>query len=209
MIAMKMTTKSFIAAAFLLSIGLTRAEVKMPAIFGDHMVLQQGTKIPVWGWASPGETVTVTFGGKTVATTAAADGSWRVDLPRVSAANATPQNLDIAGTNSVTFHDVLVGDVWLASGQSNMEFGIGNVEQPAVEIAKANEPKLRLFCAPKATALTPQKDLGAPATASSANGLSAHPKPSAMAGPWNGFSAVAYYFGREIQHVHQSPRRHH
>jgi sialate O-acetylesterase len=186
--------------AFLLSLGLAQADVKMPAIFGDHMVLQQGAKLPVWGTASPGEKITVSLDAMTATTTAAPDGSWRIDLPPVPQADSTPQTLTIAGTNTIIFHDVLIGDVWIASGQSNMEFGIGNVEQGPAELAKANEPQLRLFCVAKLTALTPQKDLPP------GNNLIGHwvvctPETVGKAGPWSGFSAVGYYFGREIQHA--------
>jgi sialate O-acetylesterase len=200
MIAKQMIRSSFVLAiSFLAALQPAPAAIKMPAIFGDHMVLQEDTKIPVWGWAAAGETVTVTFGGKSVATTTAADGTWRIDLPPVPA-NTAPQTLTIAGADSVTFQDVVVGDVWLASGQSNMDFGIGNVEHAADEIAKANEPQLRLFCVPHATSLTPLKDL-APATGDIGKWVVCSPDTVVKAGPWSGFSAVAYYFGREIQHA--------
>jgi sialate O-acetylesterase len=172
------------------------AAVTMPAIFGDHMVLQQELKIPVWGWAAPGEKVTVTLGAQSVSSTADANGDWRVDLPPLTVAAATvPQTMTVAGTNTLTFQDVVVGDVWVASGQSNMEFGIGNVEHGADEIAKANEPGLRLFRVPNAPSLTPQKDIG-PGT----HWVVCTPENIMKNGGWNGFSAVAYYFGRDIQH---------
>src|SRR5262249_43060807 len=101
-----------------------RAEVKVPAAFGDHMVLQQGVAVPVWGTAAPGEQVTVKFRGQEVQATAGKDGKWQVKL---EAMKATPKQkgteLVVAGAkNSVTFQDVLVGEVWLCSGQSNMEW---------------------------------------------------------------------------------------
>ena len=98
-----------------------KADVKPAQIFGDHMVLQEGAKLPVWGTADPGEKVTVTFGTSTGSAAAATDGTWRVDLPAVPESTAA-QVLTVAGKNTVTFQDVLVGDVWFASGQSNMGF---------------------------------------------------------------------------------------
>src|SRR5882724_6522415 len=100
-----------------------KADVRLPAIFGDHMVLQQKAKLPVWGWASPGEKITVMFGKQKQTTTAAADGTWHVNLKAVDP-NSEAGTLTVAGNNTLTFTDVLVGDVWVASGQSNMEFGI-------------------------------------------------------------------------------------
>src|SRR5471032_3357650 len=93
-----------------------RADVKLPAIFGDHMVLQQEAKLPVWGWADPGEKIIVTFGAAKAETTAGADGKWRADLPAVPA-GTPPGTLVVAGKNTITLSDVLVGEVWLCSGQ--------------------------------------------------------------------------------------------
>ncbi|MDD5261193.1 MAG: sialate O-acetylesterase [Methylacidiphilales bacterium] len=180
----------------------TTAEVKMPAIFGDHMVLQQEAKIPVWGWAAPGENVKVTLGAQTATATADANGDWRVDLAPLPANGtvAAPQVLTIAGANTLTFQDVLVGDVWIASGQSNMEFGLAHLGQPDV-IAKADEPQLRLFTVPKAFYATPQKDIGpVPADSLLGKWQVCTPETVAKDGSWQGFSAVAYFFGREIQH---------
>ena len=184
------------------------ANVTMPAIFGDHMVLQQDCKLAVWGWADPGEKVTVTVGKQTGTATADSGGSWRVDLAPVSSTGATavPQTLVVAGKNTITFHDVLIGDVWIASGQSNMEFGVGMLEHPAEEIAKANEPMLRLFCVPKGGSLTPLRDI-IPTGDFPYMGkwFVCTPEGLAKSGTNNGFSAVAYYFGREIQHAADHP----
>src|SRR5271155_3661050 len=94
------------------------ADVRMPAIFGDHMVLQQDRNIPISGWADPGETITLTLGQGKASATAGVDGKWRAELPP-SSTQATPVTLTVSGKNTLTFTDVLVGDVWLASGQSN------------------------------------------------------------------------------------------
>ena len=123
---------------------VTQADVKMPGIFSDHMVLQQGMEIPVWGWADAGEAVTVTLGAQVVKTKAGADGKWRIDLEK-TAANHQPQRLAVAGKNTVTIEDVLVGEVWLCSGQSNMEFGVLSIKKPE----ELNDPELRVFASRK------------------------------------------------------------
>ena len=158
-----------------------RADVTVPAIFGDHMVLQEEMKVPVWGLADPGEKVTVTAGTNTATATADKDGLWRVDLAPFP--SGTPaQTLTIAGRNTLTFQDVQIGEVWLCSGQSNMEYALGsNPAQP-----QANDPQLRLFTVTKKLALEPQFQCGGswqPCTPDSAKG----------------FSAVAYFFGRELR----------
>jgi len=174
-----------------------RADVKLPAIFGDHMVLQRDAKVPVWGWADPNEAVTVTAGDVKADATAGADGKWSAALVGLKAADK-PIDVTVAGKNTLTLHDVLVGDVWVCSGQSNMEFqlgggkwGFGGAHNAATEIAKADHPTMRLFIVKKKIALEPQKDcvgewmVCTPDTA---------PK----------FSAVGYFFGRDIledQHV--------
>lgn len=174
-----------------------RADVKLPAIFGDHMVLQREAKVPVWGWADPNEAVTVTAGDVKTDATTGADGKWSATLVGLKASDK-PIEVTVAGKNTLTLHDVLVGDVWVCSGQSNMEFqlgggkwGFGGAHDAATEIPKADHPTLRLFIVKKKIALEPQKDcvgewmVCTPETA---------PK----------FSAVGYFFGRDIledQHV--------
>jgi sialate O-acetylesterase len=124
---------------------MVRAEVKMPAIFGDHMVLQSNGSVPVWGWAEAGEEILVTAGAAKAKATAGQDGKWQVKLPNM-AASARPMDLVVTGkTNTLTFHDVLVGDVWLCSGQSNMEFVTGRASNAAEALPKANHPEIRFF----------------------------------------------------------------
>ena len=94
------------------------AEVKLPAVFGDHMVLQQQQSNPVWGWDAPGTKMTVSFAGQNYSATAGKDGKWTVKLAPLPA-NATPQTLTVAGSTTREIQDVLVGEVWLCSGQSN------------------------------------------------------------------------------------------
>ena len=98
-----------------------RAELKMSAIFGDHMVLQQKQSNPIWGWDTPGTEVTVSFAGQTLSTKAGSDGKWMVKLAPMPA-NATPQTLTIVGSTKREIRDVLIGEVWMCSGQSNMGF---------------------------------------------------------------------------------------
>ncbi|HEX4140880.1 MAG TPA: sialate O-acetylesterase, partial [Candidatus Methylacidiphilales bacterium] len=187
-------------------VGVLSADVKMPAIFGDHMVLQQGAKLPVWGWADAGEKVTVTVGSETGSATAGADGKWLVTLSPLPA-GTTPVTMTVAGKNSLTFTDVLVGDVWICSGQSNMEFGLGNAHDAREEIPKANVPLLRLFLVPHKTSLTPVADLDPlkPGPWLSGQWVVCTPENVIKVGGWNGFSAVGYFFGREIQKTTGQP----
>ncbi len=207
---MKLLPTSLSAAALLLSVLSLRAEVKLPAIFGAHMVLQAGANLPVWGTADPGETVTVSLGGspKTEATaTADANGKWKVELPS-RPASPIPTTLTVTGKNVIAFGDVLIGEVWICSGQSNMEFGIGNTDTAAQEIPNASHPEIRLFCVPKKISLTPLEDIGeaetSPGHTQADVALLGHwqvctPDTVARDGGWGGFSAVAYFFGRDIQ----------
>ena len=160
------------------------ADVKLPAVFGDHMVLQRNSKVPVWGWAAPNEIVTVEAGKVKATGTADAEGKWSVQLDRLTATDQ-PTDVTVVGKNTITFHDVLIGDVWVCSGQSNMEFLLSGAHNAVEEIPKANHPTLRLFMVTKKVALDPQPD---------------------CIGQWSvctpeiasKFSAVGYFFGREI-----------
>jgi len=161
-----------------------RANVKLPAIFGDHMVLQRDMKVPVWGWADPHESVTVTAGAIKATSTAGADGIWSVNLVGLKASDQ-PIDLVVTGKNTVTFHDVLVGDVWLCSGQSNMGFGLREAHNASEEIPKADFPTLRRFAVAGKMIREPQSDcigkweLTTPKNAGAC-------------------SAVSYFFGKEI-----------
>jgi sialate O-acetylesterase len=162
-------------------------KVALPHIFSDHMVLQQGQPIAVWGTADAGEAVTVTFAGRRARTTADDKGQWRVRL-RAQKANSKGQTLTVAGTNTLTFTDVLIGEVWVCSGQSNMQMSVSSSLDAPKEIAAAKYPGIRLFTVPNTTALQPQTDCGgawfvcAPETVP-------------------GFSAAGYFFGR---HLHET-----
>jgi len=149
------------------------------------MVLQQEAMLPVWGWADPGEKVTVSFGNVRANAIAGGDGKWRVDLPALRA-NTPPGNLVVAGKNTLTLSDVLVGDVWICSGQSNMEFGLGGAIGGRDEIARATDGNIRLFKVAHRDGIAPCDD---------------------VVGTWKvcspqqvgDFSAVAYFFGKNLR----------
>ena len=157
-------------------------------LFGDDMVLQRNVKFPVWGWTTPGASVTVQLRGQKATATADADGKWLARLGPFEAGG--PYTLTISGPQSVTLNNVLVGDVWLCSGQSNMEMGVTQVNNPKEEVARANYPQIRLFTVPKTIAATPQSTVqGRWLVTTPAN---------ITTGGWGGFSAVAYFFGRHL-----------
>jgi sialate O-acetylesterase len=179
--------------------------VKLPAIFGDHMVLQRDLSVPVWGSADPGETVTVTVGTAKASAVAGKDGQWSVKLANL-AASSTPLDVTVAGKNTITFHDVVVGDVWVCSGQSNMEFGI-KAFMPPDEFAQASNPQIRLFGVPKWVAPVPEKDIAAAPADAPLLGTWQVCTPDTLTkcGEWSGFSACGFYFGREIQAFTHQP----
>ena len=188
------------------SAGLAHANVKLPAIFGDHMVLQRDTTVPVWGTADPGESVTVTAGGDKAAATAGKDGAWSVKLEKL-AASSTPIDVIVAGKNTLTFHDVLVGDVWLCSGQSNMELGIRAVMPPDEFKVLKEQPQIRLFGVPKWVAPKPEPDVAsAPAMAPlGARWVVCNVDGLTKSAEWSGFSGVGYYFGTELHNFTNQP----
>ena len=165
-----------------------QAEVRLPKVFSDHMVLQQDKPLTVWGWAQPGETVTVQFLAESKQTKANDRGEWKVVLAAVKAGG--PHTLTVSGSSTVKFEDVMVGEVWLCSGQSNMEMGISSAKDGAKEIAEANYPGIRLLKVVKKWSPEVQQDQGGVWKLCS-------PKTVAEDG-WGGFSAAAYYFGREL-----------
>jgi sialate O-acetylesterase len=149
-----------LAAAILALLGayapIARADVKLPAIFNSHMVLQRDQKDRVWGWAEPGEDVTVKIGGQSHATKAGADGSWHVMLDPMPAGG--PHILSIEGKHTVTLDDVLVGEVWICSGQSNMQWSVAASNDADLEIATAKYPRIRFIKVPNLGTQEPQRD---------------------------------------------------
>src|SRR5258706_2908831 len=134
-----------------------QAEVRVPAIIGDNMVVQQNLRARVWGTAQPGERITVTFAGRTEHAATDAQGHWLTLLGPLKAGG--PYVLTIAGSNTLTFKNVLVGDVWICSGQSNMEFPLVNANGGAEAIAQADYPEIRLFTVQKNTSALPLDDV--------------------------------------------------
>jgi sialate O-acetylesterase len=191
--------KLSLATGLLLAASLAHATVRLPALVGSHMVLQRGRPVPVWGWAAPGEKVSVTFRGKTyVASTPDASGRWQATLPATPAGG--PYSITVKGENTIDLTDVLVGDVWLASGQSNMQMpvksapgGYQPVQNADQEIAAANWPNIRFFTVNQTVAYRPQAEVAgsgwqvcSPATVAQ-------------------LSAVAYFFGRDLYKKYQVP----
>ena len=168
-----------------------RGDVKLPAIFGSHMVLQQGQKDRVWGRADPGEEVTVTIADQVKTTKADDDGKWSVTLDPLPAGG--PHTLTVKGKNTITLDDVLVGEVWLCSGQSNMQLAVvaGQRRRPGDPDGEVSQDPPDLGAA--------GRHAGAARTTSRASGRSARPRPSAS------FSAVGYFFGRQLHQTLDVP----
>ncbi len=163
---------------------LCLAELRLPAIFSHNMVLQQGAPVPIWGWADEGETVTVTFRNQKVSAKAK-HGRWMLKLRKLKAGG--PDVLTVSTkTATIQFTNVMVGEVWVCSGQSNMEWPLNRTENAEAAIAAARNPNLRLFTVRKTKAITPTNDVV---------GTWVECTPETAAG----FSAVAYYFGRDLQ----------
>ena len=160
------------------------AQVKLSPIFSSNMVLQQGMEIPVWGWASPGEKVTVTLEKGTATAKANKEGKWTLKLPAMNYGG--PLTMTIKGKNVQTLDNILIGEVWVCSGQSNMEFNMLSVRNSDAEIAASDYPDIRLFTVKRRISGTQQDKL--------------------EEGEWSKcspitiprFSAVAYFFGREL-----------
>ena len=126
----------------------SRADVTLNNMFGDHMVLQQGIATRIWGKADPGEQVSVSCAGQSKATTAGGDGAWQVFLDPVKEYGG-PHELVVKGRNELRFTDVLVGEVWLCSGQSNMQWAVNQANDPDLEKAAARYPNIRLVSVPQ------------------------------------------------------------
>ena len=133
--------------------------LKLPAMFGNNMVLQRDRAVPVWGWTQPGGEVTVEFASQKKTGKADAEGKWTVKLDPLTA-SVKPREMQITqGTEALVFTDILVGDVWLCSGQSNMFFRMNKVENSQQEIAAANQPQIRFFVAKEKFAQNPASDV--------------------------------------------------
>ncbi len=172
---------------------IVKGDVKLPGLISDGMVLQRDTKLNIWGWASKGERVTVKFNNKSYRTKADTDGKWKVVLPSMKAGG--PFKMVITGKNSITINDILIGDVWFCSGQSNMVLNMERVkERYPVDIANASFPEIRNFFIPTSSDVTSiHEDLP--------------PGKWISASPQNvlGFGALTYFFARSIHQEYNIP----
>ncbi len=173
-------SKVLLAAFVLLVFNSAFAAVRVPAIIGDNMVLQQGMKVRIWGWANPNEQVNVEIANQKAKATADAKGNWQALIGPLKAGG--PFVLTI---NSLKFNNVLVGEVWVCSGQSNMEWPLINSQNGADAVAKANYPEIRLFTVQKSTSSTKLEDVKGQWVVTTPDKVGQ-------------FSAVGYYFGREL-----------
>ena len=191
-----MKTKFHFLSATLFAILFTSpltAQVRLPGLISDGMVLQRDTDLKIWGWAAPGESVTIEFTGKQYTSTADSSGEWIVVLPPIQAGG--PHTMTLTASNKLTVSDILIGDVWLCSGQSNMELPVRRVRPLyEAEIAAAENNSIRSFTVPKTFVFTgPQSDL--------------------PGGKWRAadpetvldFSAAAWFFAREINQKYGVP----
>ena len=174
-----------VLAGLLATSGLARADVKLPKVLASNMVLQQKQAITIWGTADAGEEITVSIGDNKATAKTGADGKWSVKLKEMTAGG--PHEVVVKGKNEIKLTNVLVGEVWVASGQSNMEWSVAASLNPKEEIDAAKYPNIRLFHVRKTPAVVPQEVVldrdwseCSPETISN-------------------FSAVAYFFGRHLQ----------
>lgn len=177
--------KKLLSCFLLILFGLSAfPNVQLPKIFGDHMVLQRDREIVLWGWADPKEKITVQFNKQTKTVVAGKDGKWKLNLAAEAAGG--PFQLIVKGKNTLTYSDVLVGEVWICSGQSNMEWPVRSSNNAAAEIAQGNFPTIRHIKIPNTIASAPQQDI--------------------KSGEWKicspetvgDFTAVGYFFAREL-----------
>ena len=196
-----------VAAAILLIWTPLSAAVRLPNIFGDNMVLQRDKPLAVWGWADKGEAVAVSFGGQTKTVKAGADGKWRLQLEPMPA-SAEPRVLTARGkSNTVACKNVLVGDVWVLGGQSNMEAALRNIRDGDLEVISADRPAIRLMTVPLRASPTPLDDFPR------IDEYNSWSKVTERKGDWQVsspetvtlFSAVGYVFGRRINTVTKVP----
>jgi len=188
-----------VVAIWIISTSGVSADVRLPTLIGDHMVLQRDSKVTIWGWADPGEEIRILFHGKHVKTAAGRAGNWSTSLGPYPAGG--PYDMVVTGKNRTVLRDILLGDVWLASGQSNMEASVGadesagwkGVNDGDLEIAGAHFSQMRLFKVHHRIALQPIAD-------AEADGWT--PVTPASTGR---FSAVAYFFGRELHQRYHIP----
>jgi sialate O-acetylesterase len=185
--------KQLLLLVFVCAAPFCRAQIKLPQIVRDSMILQRDTKVKMWGWASPSEKVTVTFNNKKYKATATVEGNWNIMLPPTKAGG--PYQITIAGKNTITLKEILFGDVWFCSGQSNMvhQLNIHDVTY-AKEIAEANNSHIRQFWVPNITNMQAAQN----------NLPFGYWKP-AVGEDVRPFSAVAYFFAKKLFEKYKVP----
>jgi sialate O-acetylesterase len=182
-----LTKFTLLATVFALSL---QADVKLPALISDHMLIQQDAPVRIWGKAAPGETVNVTFQSQKLSAKADSEGRWQVFLDPVGAGG--PFEMIVAASNTIAVHDILAGEVWVGSGQSNMEFPMARVTNAEKEISSANFPQIRLFTVKRVVAEQPVDDV---------QGNWSPCTPETV----KNFSAVEFFFGRELHQLRHTP----
>ncbi|MGZ0654385.1 sialate O-acetylesterase [Coraliomargarita sp. W4R72] len=183
-----------VACALLAIATSLSAEIKLPSIFSDHMVLQREQKVPVWGTSDAGATLTVQFADQNKTTKADSEGKWRIDLNPLEA-SATPRKLTVTASNEkspLILQDILVGEVWLCSGQSNMQWTMQNSDKADTNIANAKSATIRLYNTPRVASPYPLDTINASWTACTPETV-------------RDFSAIAYYFGKQLNHDLEVP----
>ncbi|MBK7872899.1 MAG: hypothetical protein IPJ74_20630 [Saprospiraceae bacterium] len=181
-----------ITSLLLFTLFVNAQTLETSAIFTDHMILQRDVQVPVWGWAAPNEKINITFNNKTYTGKTDKQGKWRILLPVMPAGG--PYDIKITGKDkTIDIKDIMFGDVWLASGQSNMEWPVAAANNAQKEIAAANDYKIRHFYVPHEGSEMPQDKI---------NG-----GPWQMASPQTvgNFTAVGYYFAKELRKYHDIP----
>src|SRR6187402_1853315 len=184
----------FISLGVLAGAQSLKADVRLPKLISDGMVLQRDKPLKIWGWATPGEKINISFNKKTYSTVTGTDGTWQVAVKPMAAGG--PYNMTITGNNKVEVNDILMGDVWFCSGQSNMEMGMGDISEKYEKfIAQNQNTNVRQFLVPKALndATKIHDDLSngrwAPATGNNVNR----------------FSAAAYFFAISLNNREHVP----
>lgn len=183
---------TILSVLFLFLLGYNSlAQISLPSIFGNHMVLQRDLPNPVWGWAAPGETVKVTIRGQSHIAKADQEGYWKIILKPMPAGG--PFQMEIEGERSkFFFEDILVGEVWICSGQSNMAWPVKNTNSAELAILTANHPKIRLISVPQVGTQEAQQDFKGEWTSSSPESV-------------QDFSAVGYFFGLRLHQALDVP----
>lgn len=187
---MKPRVLSWVAACSFWA-GVAWSNVRLPALVGDDMVLQRDEVIAVWGWADPAEPVSIVLQGRTYVTQTDKVGRWSVAVGPLAVGG--PYEMTVRGHNVIAIHNILVGDVWLAAGQSNMEFPVEDLKNPPQETRRASFPRIRLFVVKHEAAVTPKEDV--------ASNTWQAVTPESVAK----FSAVAYLFGKELHERYRVP----